>query len=177
MPEKLRVFQEIYPPERKATVPHAVVINDMVLKGGGSILNVASTAGFQPGPNMAVYFATKAFVLSFTEALHEEWKDRNIKVKHPLIEGGPGAIELAARIEKLTFESANKTGTPFTNPRADYLLPNSDLVLTMGVNWTTTRWTRVIVNAIHEDIEDPNRAPNTGTTSYWSGLVRLNIVF
>ena len=57
-----------------------VVINDMVLKGGGAILNVASTAAFQPGPNMAVYFATKAFVLSFSEALHEEWKARNIRV-------------------------------------------------------------------------------------------------
>lgn len=57
-----------------------VVINDMVRRGGGSILNVASTAAFQPGPNMAVYFATKAYVLSFTEALHEEWKDRGIKV-------------------------------------------------------------------------------------------------
>ena len=57
-----------------------VVINDMVLKGGGSILNVASTAAFQAGPNMAVYFASKAYVLSFTEALHEEWKDRGIKV-------------------------------------------------------------------------------------------------
>ena len=57
-----------------------VVINDMVLKGGGAILNVASTAAFQPGPNMAVYFATKAYVLSFSEALHEEWKDRGIKV-------------------------------------------------------------------------------------------------
>ena len=57
-----------------------VVINDMVLKGGGAILNVASTAAFQPGPGMAVYFATKAYVLSFTEALHEEWKDRGIRV-------------------------------------------------------------------------------------------------
>ena len=57
-----------------------VVINDMVRQGGGSILNVASTAAFQPGPNMGVYFATKAYVLSFTEALHEEWKDRGIKV-------------------------------------------------------------------------------------------------
>ena len=57
-----------------------LVINDMVLRGGGSILNVASTAAFQAGPNMAVYFATKAYVLSFTEALHEEWKDRGIKV-------------------------------------------------------------------------------------------------
>jgi uncharacterized protein len=57
-----------------------VVIDDMRAHGGGSILNVASTAAFQPGPNMAVYFATKAYVLWFTEALHEEWKDRGIKV-------------------------------------------------------------------------------------------------
>ncbi len=57
-----------------------VVINDMVLNGGGAILNVASTAAFQPGPRMAVYFATKANVLSFTEALHEEWKGRGIRV-------------------------------------------------------------------------------------------------
>ncbi|HJR83477.1 MAG TPA: SDR family oxidoreductase, partial [Sphingomicrobium sp.] len=56
------------------------VIDDMRAHGGGSILNVSSTAAFQPGPNMAVYFATKAYVLSFTEALHEEWKDRGIKV-------------------------------------------------------------------------------------------------
>ncbi|MCM8557883.1 SDR family NAD(P)-dependent oxidoreductase [Sphingomicrobium sediminis] len=48
--------------------------------GKGAILNVASVASFQPGPGMAVYFATKAYVLSFTEALHEELKDSGIKV-------------------------------------------------------------------------------------------------
>ena len=58
---------------------HAV-IKDMVRNGGGAILNVASTAAFQPGPKMAVYFATKAFVLSLTEALHEELKRHGIKV-------------------------------------------------------------------------------------------------
>ena len=57
-----------------------VVLNDMRLRGEGAILNVASTAAFQPGPKMAVYFATKAFVLSFTEALHEELKPHGIKV-------------------------------------------------------------------------------------------------
>jgi uncharacterized protein len=44
----------------------------MLERGKGYILNVASTAAFQPGPFMAVYFATKAFVLSFTEALWSE---------------------------------------------------------------------------------------------------------
>ena len=44
----------------------------MIQRRRGGILNVGSTAGFQPGPNMAVYYATKAYVLSFTEALAEE---------------------------------------------------------------------------------------------------------
>lgn len=52
----------------------------MIERKSGAILNVASTAAFQPGPKMAVYFATKAFVLSFTEALHEELKPHGIKV-------------------------------------------------------------------------------------------------
>jgi hypothetical protein len=52
----------------------------MIKRKSGAILNVASTTAFQPGPKMAVYFATKAFVLSLTEALHEELKPHGIKV-------------------------------------------------------------------------------------------------
>lgn len=52
----------------------------MIERKSGGIINVASTAAFQPGPNMAVYFATKAFVLSLTEALHEELKPHGIRV-------------------------------------------------------------------------------------------------
>ena len=46
----------------------------------GKILNVASTAAFQPGPLMAVYYATKAFVLSFSGALANELEKRNVTV-------------------------------------------------------------------------------------------------
>lgn len=52
----------------------------IIERGQGGILNVGSLAGFQPGPNLAVYFATKAYVLSFTEALAEEISNPNIKV-------------------------------------------------------------------------------------------------
>ncbi|HET9459181.1 MAG TPA: SDR family oxidoreductase [Sphingomicrobium sp.] len=52
----------------------------MVERRSGAILNVASTAAFQPGPGMAVYFATKAYVLSLTEALHEEASRFGVKV-------------------------------------------------------------------------------------------------
>jgi hypothetical protein len=56
------------------------VLPGMIERRSGGILNVASTASFQPGPWMAVYYATKAFVLSFSEALHEEVKPHGIRV-------------------------------------------------------------------------------------------------
>lgn len=46
----------------------------------GGLLNVASVAGFLPGPGSAVYYASKAFVVSFTEALHQEWKGRGLRI-------------------------------------------------------------------------------------------------
>jgi uncharacterized protein len=53
---------------------------EMVSWKNGRILNVASTAAFQPGPLMAVYYATKAYVLSFSEALANEWAKHGVKV-------------------------------------------------------------------------------------------------
>ncbi len=58
---------------------HAV-LPAMIERGAGGILNVASTAAFQPGPWMAVYYASKAFVLSFSEALHEEVRGKGVRV-------------------------------------------------------------------------------------------------
>ncbi|MEU7907101.1 SDR family oxidoreductase [Actinoplanes sp. NPDC049118] len=52
----------------------------MVARGRGAIVNVASTAAFQPLPHMAVYGATKAFVLSFSEALYAEARPAGVKV-------------------------------------------------------------------------------------------------
>lgn len=69
---------------------HAV-LPAMIERNSGAILNVASTAAFQPGPGMAVYFATKAFVLSFSEALHEEVKRHGVKVS--ALCPGPTATE------------------------------------------------------------------------------------
>jgi short-subunit dehydrogenase len=53
---------------------------DMIQKGYGRIMNVASTAAFQPGPTMAVYYATKAFVLHFSEALSNELDGTGVTV-------------------------------------------------------------------------------------------------
>jgi short-subunit dehydrogenase len=61
----------------------------MIARGSGGVINVASTAGFMPGPNMAVYFATKAYVMSFTEALFEETKSSGVT----LTTLSPGPVE------------------------------------------------------------------------------------
>lgn len=58
---------------------HAV-LPGMLQMRRGAILNIASTAAFQAGPYMAIYYASKAFVLSFSEALHEEVKGRGVHV-------------------------------------------------------------------------------------------------
>ena len=66
----------------------------MIKRKSGRVLNVASTAAFQPGPGMAVYYATKAYVLSFSEALAEELRHSGVTVT--ALCPGPTRTEFAA---------------------------------------------------------------------------------
>ncbi len=75
-------------------------LNDMTERNEGRILNVASMAGFVPGPLQAIYFATKAFVVSFTEAIGNELSDTNVTVS--VLCPGPTDTEF--------FEVANING-------------------------------------------------------------------
>lgn len=64
-------------------------------RGAGGVLNVASSAAFQPGPFMAVYYASKSYLLSFSEALHREVKGDGVAVT--ALCPGPVATEFQAR--------------------------------------------------------------------------------
>jgi short-subunit dehydrogenase len=68
---------------------------DGIARHRGGILNVASVAGFLPGPNMAVYYATKAYVLSFSEALAAELAPLGVRVT--VLAPGPVATEFQER--------------------------------------------------------------------------------
>jgi hypothetical protein len=68
---------------------------DALERRRGGILNVASVAAFLPGPNMAVYYATKAYVVSFSDALHWELRSRGIRVT--ALCPGPVPTEFQAR--------------------------------------------------------------------------------
>jgi short-subunit dehydrogenase len=103
----------------------------MLERGRGGVLNVASTAGFQPIPTMAVYAATKAFVLSFTEALWAETRKTGVRVvalcpgptetaffdvtgKDFMTSGRQSAEEVAATGVKAFFEGRGPTVIPGT---------------------------------------------------------------
>jgi short-subunit dehydrogenase len=80
----------------------------MIAKKNGKILNVASTAAFAPGPNMAMYFASKAYVLSLSEALHEECREQGVTVS--VLCPGPTATEFGKRsgTSKTSFAKLSK---------------------------------------------------------------------
>jgi short-subunit dehydrogenase len=82
---------------------------DTLARLRGGILNVASVAGFIPGPGMAVYYASKAYVLSFSEALHHELARRGVRVT--VLCPGPVPTEFQARagIPRVPFP---RTGMP-----------------------------------------------------------------
>lgn len=70
-----------------------LLLPGMIHRRRGGILNVASTAAFQPGPGMAIYYATKAYLLSFTEALAEELKGTGVRAT--CLAPGPTTTEFA----------------------------------------------------------------------------------
>ncbi|HET7733342.1 MAG TPA: SDR family oxidoreductase [Paludibacter sp.] len=75
---------------------------DMVANKSGRILNVASTAAFQPGPTMSIYFASKAFVLSFSEAIANELSGTGVTVTALC----PGATETGFK-QAASLDSSN----------------------------------------------------------------------
>lgn len=86
-----------------------VFLADLASYPSSVVINVSSPAAYQPVPYMAVYAATKAFVHSFSQALHGEWKDRGVLIKTLI--PGPTQTEFDAKAG--AYQSAlNKRGSP-----------------------------------------------------------------
>lgn len=96
----------------------AVYLPQMVERGRGAVINIASTAAFQPLPGAATYGATKAFVLSLSEAVHEELKGTGVtltavcpgpvKTEFPQVAGLQGAEDQVPGMLWMTPESVAK---------------------------------------------------------------------
>jgi short-subunit dehydrogenase len=104
--------------------------SDSLIKYRGGILNVGSLAGFLPGPGMAVYYASKAYVLSFTEALHAELGPLGVRVT--VLCPGPVPSEFQARAGfRPGFDSAVLNVSPADVALAGYrgLMANKRAVI------------------------------------------------
>ena len=86
-------------------------LQDMVKRKSGKIMNVASTAAFQSGPTMAVYYATKAYVLSFSEAIDNEVRDKGVTVTTLCPGATESGFQAAAAMEESALVKGKKLPT------------------------------------------------------------------
>jgi phosphate-selective porin OprO/OprP len=107
-----------------------------------------------------------------------ERKRRPVKAANPLPGGGFGAVEVAARYERLWFDSVGTTddGLAFRNPRAENILLTGDKAFTIGVNWTVNRWVKVQFNGIRQQVEDLERNPIPDGGAFWSRVLRFQFL-
>ena len=112
-------------------------LSPMIERHSGKIMNVASTAGFQPGPLMAVYYATKAYVISFSEALANELKGSGVTVT--CLCPGPTATNLQERagMENTRLVKTLRPMDAKTVARDGYrgLMSDKTLVISGFRNW------------------------------------------
>jgi phosphate-selective porin OprO/OprP len=118
----------------------------------------------------------RAWYVSGTWLLTGEEKSRPVKPAHDFLRGGIGAVEVAARYERLWFDSVGGADVAFANPRAENILPSGEKALTLGVNWTLNRFVKVQVDAIRQRLEDPARSPVANGAAFWSRVFRLQFV-
>jgi phosphate-selective porin OprO and OprP len=93
--------------------------------------------------------------------------------RHPLFRGGVGAVELALRLESITFGSEATNDLPSSGPRADVVEGNTDRLVTYGVNWYLNRWIKIQANFVRERISDPLQGPLPEKFSFWSQFYRF----
>jgi len=129
----------------------------MLERRSGKILNVASTAGFQPGPLMAVYYATKAYVISFSEALANELQGTGVNVT--CLCPGPTDTEFQGRAG--TEDSLLKRMRPMTAKAVAVdgyraLMKGKPLVISGFKNWLLAESLRIsprrVVTAVSRKI-------------------------
>jgi phosphate-selective porin OprO and OprP len=96
----------------------------------------------------------RGWYLSGTWLITGEEKKGNIDPARPLLQGGFGALEIAGRVEALTFGSRSRSGPALPGPRAARILETRDMAWTLGLNWYVNRFVRVQANAIREQREE-----------------------
>jgi short-subunit dehydrogenase len=135
-------------------------LQDMVKRKSGKIMNVASTAAFQSGPTMSVYFATKAYVLSFSEAVNNEVSDKGVTVTTLCPGATESGFQVVAAMEESNLVKGKKL--PTSKEVAEYgyasMMKGKTIAIHGLMNWilaNSVRFTpRSIVVKLTRKIQD-----------------------
>jgi short-subunit dehydrogenase len=138
-------------------------LQDMVKRGSGKIMNVASTAAFQSGPTMAVYYATKAYVLSFSEAVDNEVSDKGVTVTTLCPGATESGFQAAAAMEESNLVKGKKL--PTSKEVAEYgykaMMKGKTVAIHGMMNWimaNSVRFTpRAMVVKLTRNIQDKSK--------------------
>ncbi|HEY0944091.1 MAG TPA: SDR family oxidoreductase [Opitutaceae bacterium] len=121
----------------------------MIARGHGRILNTASIAGFEPGPNLAVYHATKAFVLSFSESLATELEGTGVTMT--ALCPGPTDTDFFPKAEMIDTPAFQKANVMAPQPVAEAaykaLLKGERIVVPGALNKTTVASRRLLTES------------------------------
>jgi phosphate-selective porin len=115
----------------------------------------------------------RAWYVAGTWALTGEAKQGRLQPRHDFLRGGFGALEFAARVEQLRFDTIDYPGSGFGFPAAGDLLANADRVLTVGMNWYLNRYVKIQTDVVHEAIRDAQRSPAPSKGGRFTSAVLL----
>jgi phosphate-selective porin len=118
----------------------------------------------------------RSWYVSGTWVVTGEDKTRPVKATNEFVRSGIGAIEVAARFERIHFDSVNGSEGAYRSPRAEAIMPSGDRALTLGVNWTLNRFVKLQFNVFREHVEDVARNPVPGSSAFWSRVLRFQFV-
>jgi hypothetical protein len=125
-------------------------LQDMVKRKNGKIMNVASTAAFQSGPTMAVYYATKAYVLSFSEAIDNEVSDKGVTVTALCPGATESGFQASAAMEESNLVKGKKL--PTSKEVAEYgyvaMLKGKTVAIHGFMNWILANSVRFMPRAL-----------------------------
>ncbi len=139
-------------------ISHAAV-RAMSPRGLGYLLNVSSVASFQPSPGMAVYAATKAYVTSFTEALHEELRGTGIRV-----------TALCPGLTRTEFQSISNT-SGFESKFPKFMWTSIELVAKAGLDGVAKGTPIVVPGTLYKAISSVTAVMPRSATRWLSNVV------
>jgi phosphate-selective porin OprO/OprP len=119
-------------------------------------------------------FVSSGWYLSGTWAITGEAKvDGLDNPRRPLLRGGIGAVEVAARVERIRFGTLSSDPLASNSPRSEIILGNANRAVTFGLNWYPNRWLKVQANFVRNEVTFPDQAPQLLQPVFWSRLVRF----